>query len=154
MTRSSADSPPPAPIDGTTLHPGTGSGRVLKLESPLSFWGGTGHDGRIIDRHHPQYGSTMAGRVLAMTSGRGSSSSSSVLAEQLRAGTGPVTILMTEADAIVVLGAIVADELYGIRTPVVLLSADDFAALPDGAGLSVDASAERSEVTVTDRTPA
>ena len=62
----------------------------------------------------------LAGVVLSMPSGRGSSSSSYVFAEAIRAGTAPVAVVLGEADAIVALGAIVAAELYGIEVPVVV----------------------------------
>ena len=55
-----------------------------------------------------------------MRSGRGSSSSSYVLAESIRAGTAPAAIVLEEADAIIALGSIVAAELYGIAMPVVV----------------------------------
>lgn len=123
----------------SVLHPGVGSGKVLKLDLPLSFWGGVNHEGTIIDPHHPQFGESLTGRVLAMTSGRGSSSSSSVLAELLRAGAGPSAILLTDPDAMVVLGAIVATELYGFSIPVVRITHDDLDALRDGDPLTVEA---------------
>ena len=147
MTHSSADHEPGIKLNGTTLHAGVASGAVLKLDAPLSFWGGTDRDGRIIDRHHPQYGQNICTRVLAMTSGRGSSSSSSVLAEQLRAGTGPSAIVLTQPDAIIVLGAIVASELYGTDTPVVLVSIYDFGRLLDGATMHIDGSTDICRLT-------
>jgi predicted aconitase with swiveling domain len=98
---------------------GAASGEALVLDEPLSFWGGVDpSDGRIIDRHHPQHGEIVNEKVLVMPSGRGSSSSSSVLAETLRAGTGPVAILLAEPDPIVALGSVVAGELYGDSIPV------------------------------------
>lgn len=131
-------------LTGIILQSGTARGRVLRLDQPLSFWGGTSLDGLIIDRQHPQYGESLAGRVLAMTSGRGSSSSSSVLAEQVRSGRGPAAVLMTERDAIVVLGAIVAAELYAIRVPVLVIAPADFAGLTCGEDVSVTASEFRA----------
>jgi predicted aconitase with swiveling domain len=146
MTTSSADpsdlSPAPGAdraITGRTLHAGCARGRVLHLDEPLSFWGGTDHTGRIIDQHHPQCGESVAGAVLVMSSGRGSSSSSYVLAEQLRVGAGPAAIVMSEADAIVTLGAIVADELYGHAAPVVMIDAAELAALTTGDEVTIDA---------------
>jgi uncharacterized protein len=119
---------------------------VLRLDSPLSFWGGTDADGRVIDTHHPQFGESLSGRVIVMRSGRGSSSSSSVLAEQLRRGTGPAAILLAEPDAIVALGVLVADELYGMQTPVVLLDPDAFLAIPQDGEVHVVASREDARV--------
>ncbi|HEX6989949.1 MAG TPA: DUF126 domain-containing protein [Bacillota bacterium] len=95
----------------------------MRLDEPLSFWGGLDPaTGRIIDRRHPQHGLVVTGRVLLMPGGRGSSSSSTVLAEAIRLGTGPAAILLTERDAIIALGAMVAGELYGRVCPVVWIS--------------------------------
>ena len=56
-----------------TLVPGAASGPVLKLDEPLSFWGGLDSAmGTIIDRLHPQRGACMAGQILMMPGGRGS----------------------------------------------------------------------------------
>jgi predicted aconitase with swiveling domain len=82
----------------------------------------------------------VAGRVLVMPAGRGSSSSSSVLAEAIRAGTAPVAIVLREPDPIVALGAIVARELYASTVPIVVAGTPihpgdriRIAATPDGA---------------------
>lgn len=92
---------------------------MLILTEPLSFWGGVDEKtGIIIDVHHPQRGACVTGKVLVMPSGRGSSSSSSVLAELIRAGVGPAKIILHEPDPIIALGALVAEELYGITVPV------------------------------------
>ena len=106
---------------------GHGSGPALLLEQPLSFWGG--YDaalGCIVEAHHPQHGARLAGRVMLMASAKGSSSSSSVLAEAIRNGTGPTAIVMCERDLIVGLGCIVASELYACHVPVVLVSSADW----------------------------
>jgi uncharacterized protein len=117
---------------------GTARGTALVLDEPLSFWGGLDpHNGEIIDRRHPQAGHTVTGKVLAMPSGRGSSSSSSVLAEAIRAGTAPVAIVLREPDGIVALGAIVAEELYGRTIPVVVSGT----AIEDGDLVAVNGSA-------------
>jgi predicted aconitase with swiveling domain len=121
-------------IEGRALVEGDASGTVLRLDEPLSFWGGldpaTGH---IVDRRHPEFGTSVTGKILAMPSGRGSSSSSSVLAEAIRAGTGPAGIVMTASDGIVALGAMVADELYGIVVPVIVVGREVFESIPRGA---------------------
>lgn len=115
--------------EARTLVPGDARGEVLVLDEPLSFWGGVdAANGDIVDVHHPQRGANIAGRVLVMPSGRGSSSSSSVLAEAIRAGTAPVAIVLAEPDPIVALGAIVARELYGVAMPVVLAPGADLVA--------------------------
>ena len=126
--------------EGRALVAGNASGQALVLDEPLSFWGGLDPaTGALIDTHHPQQGATLAGRVLIMPSGRGSSSSSYVLAEAIRAGTSPVAIVLREPDGIVALGAIVARELYGALVPVVVLDADGYGAIADGDAIEVDA---------------
>jgi predicted aconitase with swiveling domain len=126
------------PILGRTLSPGTAAGTVLRLDEPLSFWGGLdAESGEVIDRRHPQVGANLAGVILVMERGRGSSSGSSVLAEAIRNGTAPAAIVMAANDEIVALGAIVADEIYQIRAPVVVVGKDEYDNLRDGMSLRV-----------------
>lgn len=107
--------------------------RALVLSEPLSLWGGMDPaTGELIDAHHPQRGANLAGRVVIMASGRGSSSSASVLAEAVRAGTAPAAILLGEPDLILAIGSTVAEELYGIRVPIVVLPPAELAAVADG----------------------
>ena len=128
-------------LEGRVLVGGTCAGPVLRLEEPLSFWGGVDPvTGRIIDRRHPRCGESVAGRVLVMPYGRGSSSSSSVLLEGVRLGTAPAAVVLRELDGILALGAAVASELYEQSPPVILLEAADWEALREGAEASVDVS--------------
>ncbi|WP_202869282.1 aconitase X swivel domain-containing protein [Kribbella antibiotica] len=107
---------------GRCLVAGTAVGRVLVLSEPLSLWGGADPaTGVISDERHPEFGVGLAGRVVVMPGSRGSSSSASVLAEMLRAGVGPAALVVPKADPILVIGAMVADELYGKGIPIVEL---------------------------------
>jgi predicted aconitase with swiveling domain len=126
-------------IHARTLNAGTASGEAIRLTAPLSFWGGTDEHGRIVDAHHPQCGAVLAGRVLVMESGRGSSSASSVLAEQIRARTAPAAIILARADTIIAIGALVAHELYGLATPVVVAGQPAYDEIPVGRLLRVEA---------------
>ena len=109
-------------LQGRALVSGEAAGPALVLEAPLSLWGGMDpHTGRLSDHHHPQLGATLTGQILVMPSGRGSSSSSSVLAESIRLGTAPLAILLADPDEILVLGALVAEYLYQRTCPIVLL---------------------------------
>lgn len=120
------------------LVPGTAKGPALVLSAPLSFWGGVDpSDGRIIDQHHPQAGESVRGTVLVMPSGRGSSSSSSVLAESIRAGTGPVALVLAEPDGILALGALVASKLYGKSVPVVVVDDATYRSIESGTEIEV-----------------
>ena len=127
------------------LVAGTATGEVLRLDEPLSFWGGVDPvTGQITDLRHPQAGHTVAGRILVMPFGRGSSGGSSVIAEGIRAKTAPLAVLLLEPDEIITLGSIVADELYGEPIPVVVLDEEEHAALRTGdrATVGYDGSVE------------
>ena len=113
---------PRVELRGRTLVAGDAAGPALVLEAPLSLWGGMDpHTGRLTDHHHPQLDATITGQVLVMPSGRGSSSSSSVLAEAIRLGTAPLAILLAEPDEILALGALVAEYLYGRVCPILVV---------------------------------
>ena len=113
---------------------------ALVLDEPLSLWGGMDPaTGLVIDAHHPQRGVNVRGRVLVMASGRGSSSSASVLAEAVRAGTAPAAIALGEPDLILSIGAAVAEELYGVRVPVVVLPPAVLEAIAEGQAIDLDA---------------
>jgi predicted aconitase with swiveling domain len=125
-------------VRGKVLADGSARGVALVLDEPLSLWGGVDPaTGAIIDVRHPQRGTLIKGRVLVMRSVRGSSSSSSVLAESVRAGSAPAAILLAEPDLILAVGAAVAEELYGSRVPVVQLDPGDLASIADGASISI-----------------
>jgi uncharacterized protein len=133
--------------EGRTLVPGEAEGPALVLDEPISFWGGLDPEtGRVIDAHHPQVGVELTGTVLVMPSGRGSSSSSSVLLEAVHAGTGPAAIVMLEPDPIVALGAIVARELLGRRLPVVVVDQETFGSISASSRLVVRAAEDRAIV--------
>jgi predicted aconitase with swiveling domain len=113
-------------IGVAALAPGNAAGEVLALAEPVSFWGGVDPaTGRIIDRRHPDHGRCLTGRVLVMTSGRGSSSGSSVLAEAILLGTAPAAIVLRSRDAILTVGALVAASLYDRHCPVVAAENDE-----------------------------
>jgi len=108
------------------LVAGGASGPVISLDEPLSFWGGFDPEtGRVIDRRHPQLGRSLTGSILFMPTGRGSSSSSNVVAEAIRLHTAPAAVLMSGADSIIALGAMVAEELYALTMPVATIGRDE-----------------------------
>lgn len=105
---------------------------------PLSFWGGYDYrTGEIIDRRHPLSGRIAAGRVLAVPFARGSSTTTAVLLEAVRAGTAPAAILTTGVDSFFALASIVADEMYAKPIPLIALEPGDFARLRTGARLTL-----------------
>lgn len=125
-------------MSGRLIAPGRARGEALVLDEPLSLWGGLDPaSGHIIERRHPQHGAVVTGRALVMPGARGSSSSASVLAESVRAGTAPAAIVLGEPDVILALGAAVAEELYGIQVPILVLPAEELAGIRDGATVDI-----------------
>ncbi len=127
-------------MQGRVLVAAEGVGEALVSREPLSFWGGYDHrTGEIIHRRHTLSGQIAAGRVLAVPFTRGSSTTTAVLLEAVRAGTGPAAILTTGEDTFLALASVVADELYQRPIAVVALTAEDFAQLQTGMRLIVAA---------------
>jgi len=128
----------PRTLAGRPLIPGSAEGLALVSSQPLSFWGGyCPKTGEIIDRRHERSGAIAAGRVLVFPTGRGSSTSSAILLESIRAGTAPAAVVNLKTDPILALGAIVADELYGRSVPMVILSEKDFFSICEGDRVAV-----------------
>jgi len=120
-------------LHGRPLVGGAAAGELLVASAPLSFWGGYDYaTGEITDRRHPLSGQIAAGRILALPYTIGSSTTTAVLLEAVRAGTAPAAILTASADAFLALAAIVADVLHAKPLPVVAIGAEAFAALRDG----------------------
>jgi len=125
-------------IQGRVFVSGEAEGNILRLSEPLSLWGGLNPDtGKIIDRHHPEFGSTLTGQILVMPMGRGSSSASSVLLEAVRQKTAPAAIILAEMDGILVLGAVVAREIYDIDLPILVVEPADYALLQSGQSVRI-----------------
>ena len=124
---------------GRPVIRGRAAGLALVSSEPLSFWGGYDHrTGEIIDRRHPLSGQIAAGRILAVPFTRGSSTTTAVLLEAVRAGTAPAAILTTGVDSFFALASIVADELYAKPIPLVALTGDEFASLQTGDWIEVE----------------
>ena len=67
-----------------------------------------------------------------MPVGRGSSTASTVLAEAIRLGVGPMAIVLREVDEILAVGAIVARTLYGRVCPILVANTADFGSIRTG----------------------
>ena len=128
-------------IAGRPIVEGTAEGEALVTNEALSFWGGYDfHTGEIIDQHHPLAGVRAAGRILVVPFSKGSSTTTAVLLEAVRAGTAPAAILTTGVDSFFALASIVADVMYAKSFPVIALEPNDVAALQTGMHVRVDRS--------------
>lgn len=125
-------------LTGEPVIAGAAEGIALVSDTALSFWGGYDwQTGEIIDRRHPLSGQIAAGRVLCVPAARGSSTTTAVLIEAIRAGTAPAAIVTTQRDFFFALASVVALELYASAPPVVALSADQFRQLHTGARVAI-----------------
>ncbi len=125
-------------LTGKAMVCGEAAGELLYADVGLSFWGGVdARNGDIIDRHHPLAGHNLSGKVLAIPSGRGSCTGSSVVLELLLNGAHPVALLFEHPEEIITLGVVVADEIFGKSIPVAVLGSDGFAALKQARYVSV-----------------
>lgn len=114
-------------IQGKPVVPGEARGRALVSSEPISFWGGYDyHTGEIIDRRHPLSGQIARGCILAVPFTRGSSTTTAVLLEAIRAETAPAAILTTGVDSFFALASVVAREMFVQTLPVIAISQNDF----------------------------
>lgn len=138
-------------LTGRVLMGGSAEGALLSADTGLSFWGGVEpFSGEIIDRHHPLSGSFLPGRVLAIPSGRGSCTGSSVMLEILLNGHAPAALLLAEPDEILTLGVLVAQALFGRSIPVLCVGREGFELLSAGGWARI----EGDTVTLTAQRPA
>ena len=121
-------------IQGRVVVNGTTSAVIRKSDEPLSFWGGYDQaTGEIIDRRHPLSGVIGAGCIVAIPFTRGSSTTTSILIEAVRAGVAPAGIITTEVDSFLALASIVADEMYDASFPVLSVDQEAFDSIVDGS---------------------
>ena len=132
---SCASTAPPAavPTDGPPrpICRGTARGFAIVSSEPVSFYGGVDPaTGKVIERRHPLEGKSIAGRILVMPTGKGSTVGAYVLYRMEKLGTAPAGILCRECDPVTATGAILA------RIP----CADriDISVVTDGADVAIE----------------
>ena len=121
------------------LCAGQAEGRVLRLDAPISFWGGVSAENACVTlAGHPQQGQSITGRIVVIPRTIGSSSSSAILLELIYKAIAPKAIILGERDAILPIGVVVAAQMGWPTLPVFLLreapfaTGDQIALLPDG----------------------
>jgi uncharacterized protein len=133
------DSTTPATMRGRVLIKGEAAGPVLRLDDPLSFWGGVDpQTSAIIDVRHPQHGVRLAGSIVALPATRGSSSASSVMLELIHRGIAPAALIIGEIDAILLLGILAAREMGFGELPALQLAPALLPLLPATARIAAD----------------
>ncbi|MDH5353137.1 MAG: DUF126 domain-containing protein [Gammaproteobacteria bacterium] len=101
---------------------GDAAGEVLRLDSPISFWGGVDPvSAKIVLGGHPQHGLLINGKMLVIPQLIGSSSSSAILLELLYRGIAPKALILGNGDAILPIGVLIASQMDWETCPVVKL---------------------------------
>jgi len=95
---------------GRAIVRGRGEGLALVSDRPIGFLGGVDPDtGVIVEVGHPLEGESVAGRVLVFPQGKGSTVGSYTIYRLARAERAPTAIVNAESEAIVAVGALMAD---------------------------------------------
>jgi len=130
-------------LQGKSIISGSANGLALVSREPLSFWGGYDwKTGEIIDRRHLLSGAIAKGKILAVPFARGSSTTTAVLLEAIRAKTAPKAIITTATDFFFALASVVADELYTTPLPLIAVSESDFSLLRTGDELEINSNSK------------
>ena len=91
---------------------GQARGTVLRLDQPVSFWGGISPDtSEVVLPGHPQCGERIAGSILVLPQPIGSSSSASVILELMHMELAPRALILGVRDAILPIGVLVARQM-------------------------------------------
>lgn len=121
-------------LTGRIIKPGRGEGPALVSPVPIGFLGGVDPDtGIVLEPGHPLQGRSVAGKVLVFPTGKGSTVGSYTILRLRRGGHGPTAIVNAESEAIVAVGAIIADIPMVDRVDITQIRDGDWVVVEDGA---------------------
>ena len=122
---------------------GKGSGEAIVSREPMCFYLCDPETGTVIEKNHPLQGKSLAGKVLVLQSGKGSSVVQVDGFYQLWVkGNLPAAIIVRETEPVLVSSAVVVDAVMVDR-----MEMDPFEAIRDGDYVEVDADSETVRVT-------
>jgi len=97
-------------LKGRSIKSGRSSGEALVSRDPIGFFGGVDPEtGVVVERGHELEGRSISGKVLVFPGGKGSTVGSYTLYRLSQNGRAPVGIINSESEAIVAVGAIIAE---------------------------------------------
>ena len=97
-------------MQGRIIKAGRAEGEALVSPEPIGFLGGIDPDtGYVVEPGHCLQGECVTNRVLVFPTGKGSTVGSYTLYRMAVSGTAPAAIINAESEAIVAVGAIMAD---------------------------------------------
>ena len=123
-------------INGKPMIAGEATGELLKLSAPACFWGGLdAATGKLSDQRHPQFGESIADRIVAIPAIVGSSASSQFLLEAMHLGNAPRAILLGEEEVIIATAVFVGRELGYQDFPIINC---DISSLKSGDNVTIN----------------
>ena len=106
---------------------GRADGTVLRLDEPVSFWGGVSPaTSEVVLADHPQRGERIAGKILVLPRPIGSSSSASVILELLYKELAPRALILGSPDAILPIGVLASRQMGWDAIPVLAMANPPF----------------------------
>jgi predicted aconitase with swiveling domain len=121
-------------LQGRVIKAGRAEGPALVSPAPIGFLGGVDPDtGVVLEPGHPLQGRSVAGRVLVFPTGKGSTVGSYTILRLGRGGHGPAAMINAESEAIVAVGAIIADIPMVDRIDIGLIHDGDWVVVEDSA---------------------
>lgn len=97
-------------LQGRTIYGGKVEGEALVTKEPISFMGSINpKTGYVIEKGHDIENVCLKGKILVFPEAKGSTGGSYMLYDVVKNGVGPIGIINSEADSIVVIGAIVSE---------------------------------------------
>jgi phosphomecalonate degydratase small subunit len=120
-------------VSGRVIKSGRGMGQALVSREPVGFLGGVDPDtGIVVEPGHPLQGRSVAGKVLVFPTGKGSTVGSYTILRLARSGHAPVAMVNAQSEAIVAVGAIIADIPMVDQVDIGLIQDGDWVAVEDG----------------------
>jgi predicted aconitase with swiveling domain len=97
-------------MHGRAIRQGRAMAEALVSRQPIGFFGGVDPEtGLVVETGHELEGESISGRILVFPQGKGSTVGSYTLYRLRRNGLAPAGIINARSEAIVAVGAIIAD---------------------------------------------
>ena len=97
-------------LKGRSIVKGQVNGETLVSKDPISFFGGVDpKTGIVIDKNNSLCGTSIAGKILVLPSGKGSTVGSYIIYELKKNNLAPAGLILGECETILAIGAILAE---------------------------------------------
>jgi len=125
-------------LRGRVIKQGLAQGKALVSRQPIGFFGGVDPEtGVIVEQAHELEGESVSGRILVFPQGKGSTVGSYTLYRLRKKGLAPAGIINAQSEAIVAVGAIIADVPMVDRVDISQVRTGDAVTI-DGALVEID----------------